>query len=101
VSKSSFGAKNGFSPTFPTTCMMTSKEARRKLWKKREAKKLLSEAKKKAPQRRLRILLGLHTLQKGVEESSKTFLVNPVMAKYWKSKLVDPMFHPGSHGGAR
>jgi len=50
---------------------------------------------------RLRWRLGRKAYISSLTEAADTFGVSRFVAKYWKTKVADPLFHPGSHGGKR
>jgi hypothetical protein len=43
----------------------------------------------------------MYSLVKGLAAAARAFNVSKQLAQYWRTKLIDPTFHNGSHGGIR
>jgi len=52
-------------------------------------------------EKRARFILGVDAIFYGTREAARRHWVSPSTASYWKTKLLDPDFHPNPHGGWR
>jgi len=51
--------------------------------------------------RKIGLAIGRFALQRGPRFAATSFGISIPLANYWKLKLLDPHFHPASHGGRR